>query len=113
MDSNKNNKGFIALTSVVLITSILTLIIISISIQSIDEAQISQAYEKSKQAQYDTQSCFNDVMLSLLNNPSYSRNGKLEINHNDYNIICENAEIKVTGENIVVSASSQKIFMLI
>lgn len=108
--SKKTDKGFIALTSVVLITSILTLIIISISIQSIDETQISQAFEKSKQAQYDTQSCLNYMLLELSKNPNYQPSGRLEIENADYKIICDNTEISTVGENTTITASSQNNF---
>ena len=106
----KNDHGFIALTSVVLITAILTLIVISISIQSIDESQISQAFEKSKQAQYDTQSCLNYMLLELSNDQNYSPVSTLEITHGDYSINCVNTKIISNGDNTDVKASSEQDF---
>ncbi len=73
------NQGFIALTSVILISAVIGVIIVSISVQTIDESQISLAFEKSRQSKYNALSCADNILLELSNDPNFTPASSLTI----------------------------------
>ncbi len=109
---NENKRGFIALSAVVLITAILTLIIISISIQSIDETQILQSFEKHKQAQYETLACLDYILSELVNDYNYDPGTNLTISHAEYDINCD-TNISIDPEdNTVIEVSTENEYFV-
>ncbi len=70
-----NNRGFVALTSVILLTAVLLFVVTSLSLQVLDEAEISSAYEQSKIANSMVDACAEYVLLQISNNPAYAEAG--------------------------------------
>lgn len=68
---SSSKKGFIALTSVILICAVLLYITISISLQAIDEGQISTAHEQSKKAQSMAEGCADYALMQIMNDSAY------------------------------------------
>ncbi len=68
----KKESGFVALTSVILISAILLFTITAISLQTIDEAQITSAYEQSRQARTLASGCAEIALLQIRNEPSFA-----------------------------------------
>jgi len=67
-----HSTGSVALTAVILVSAVIGLIIVSISVQTIDESQISIAFEKSKQEKFNVISCAENILLEISNNDAYS-----------------------------------------
>jgi len=72
MDILKLNKGYIA-TSTVLILMVVTLsIMVTVSLLGIGEVQGTQAVTKGEQTLFLVDGCIEEVLLRVINNPSYT-----------------------------------------
>lgn len=93
----KNKNGFIALSSVLIITFITILIISSITIQSISDLQSSSSFYEYKQSFYNSSSCAEYILYELMNDINHDNSGSFQINTNsiiEENILCNNLSIQ-------------------
>lgn len=82
--SKKNNSGFVALTSVLLMTAVLLFIVSSVSMQVLDGGETSLAYEHSKKAYYFADACAEYVLTKLSYGHEYDgTDSPLDIDEDD------------------------------
>ncbi len=110
-ENHTHNRGFIALTTVIIATLIIVLAVFSITIQSIDESQVSVAYEKYKQSQYDTESCLEEILFNLSKDEGYTVSGEYSISIGSDTILCENVEIVILTEETEINITSGEEFV--
>jgi hypothetical protein len=75
----KTNNGFIALVTVLIIFAIVLLVGLSISLLSINEAQMGLKKSQSSQAYYLANLCAEDALMKLKEDINYSGNETIEI----------------------------------
>lgn len=82
---NKNNmkEGFIALTSVLIISSLVLLISIGLSARSISETNIAMSQQLSNKALALADACAEDALLKLRSDFNYAGNETIMINGSD------------------------------
>ncbi len=85
---NRKDKGFIALSSVLIVTFIVVLIVTSITMQSIDDSQITLSFQRHKQSFYDVNSCMSEILYQIFLDNDYSESENLNIS------IAENPDIE-------------------
>ncbi|HMP67127.1 MAG TPA: hypothetical protein PKA60_00050 [Candidatus Paceibacterota bacterium] len=66
-NSSKNKRGFVALTSVILINAVLLFVVSSISFQTIDEGQVTTAHEQSLKSRYVANACAEYALMQIAN----------------------------------------------
>lgn len=80
-------KGYIAITSAILISIVLMAIILTVSsIGFRGRANIFDSYSYAK-SKYATEACFETALLKLAEDPNYSGNETIDINGNQCNIL--------------------------
>jgi hypothetical protein len=75
----KTNNGFIALVTVLIIFAIVLLVGLSISLLSINEAQMGLRKSQSSQAYFLANLCAEDALMKLKEDINYSGNETIEI----------------------------------
>jgi nitrate/TMAO reductase-like tetraheme cytochrome c subunit len=75
----QSNKGFIALITVLIIFAIVLLVGLSISLLSINEAQMGLKKSQSSQAYFLANLCAENALMKLKENINYSGNETIEI----------------------------------
>lgn len=67
-----NQKGYLALVSILVVLSVALVLGLSISFGVSNEMQMNLQFKKSKEAFYLAESCANRALLELSRNPSYT-----------------------------------------
>lgn len=96
----RRKKGTIALTTLLVLTTTLTLVGISIVYLSIDSASISRSYYNLNIAKSYSQSCLDEALFKIALNPSFTGSGELNNQSNNCSYIVENDPVVNTTKNI-------------
>ncbi len=96
-----DKSGFIALSSVIIIMFIITLMITSITFQTINEATTTLDYAEYVQAKNDADTCFSYVLNQIFVDQAYESNGVQNISTHNRTIDCE---IVVTYDPILFTS---------
>lgn len=92
----KNEKGFIAITSILIVSAIVLAIGIGVSLRAIGETDMSLGEELSIRALNLADACAEDAMLKLKNNLSYSGDESIVI---DGSNSCDILLVEGSGNN--------------
>jgi len=96
-----NQKGVIALITVIIVASITTVYGLSIALMNIDEVQIQLAWLHSSKSRSFTSACVDNALLRLRNNTALSGNVNLSIS----NVTCESV-ISGSGNTRTILSSA-------
>lgn len=99
LKSKKEQKGFIALTAVLIVLAIALAVGISASLGSITEAKNSLQKNQSSAAYYLTNLCAEEALIKLKENPNYLGNETINTTGGTCNILPIEGSwtLKVTG----------------
>jgi hypothetical protein len=73
----KNKKGFITLTSVLIIMAVMIFVVRGISLQVIDEGHVGLSNSQYLKAKNLANGCAEYVLMELSNDPAYSTTGEI------------------------------------
>lgn len=90
--NNQNQKGYIALISVVFISSLLVLIVVSFNLISITEIGISLREVQTTESFYLAQACAEEALIKLKENVDYTGGEALEIEDGSCDIVSVEGE---------------------
>lgn len=97
---NKNQQGFIAFTSLLVISAVTLAIAVSISLLGISEANTSLGFKKGQETLKIAESCAEEALLRLRDNASYS-GGSLNVGNGSCTI-----SISGTGSDRTIDISA-------
>lgn len=72
----KMKGGFITLTATLIIMAVMLLVVRGISLQAIDDAQVSSAVEQYTKARYLAEACAEYALMELSNDSGFSDSGE-------------------------------------
>ena len=94
-------SGFIALTSLLIISALALSIAVSISLLGVGEAKNSLDYKKGQEALYVAYGCLEEALLQLKTDSTYS-GGSLPLGNGTCNIL-----VSVFGDNNVIDVEAE------
>lgn len=98
---NKNQKGYIALISVLIISAIVVLIATSASLVSISESDMGLEENQAWETFYLTNACSEEALQQIRDSISFKGSGNLSLGEGS----CTYTVTKLTGQNRVITAS--------
>ena len=104
-----NQKGFIALISLIIIAAATLIIGISVNLLSVSESQMGLTFKKGQEAFMVAESCLEEALIQLRDDVNYDPDGaQVTIDE----ITCDSIDVTGTGANrtIMVSASASDDF---
>lgn len=96
--SNRNNKGYIAFTSILVISAVVLAIAAGVSFMGISEANTFLGFKKGKEALYIADSCIEDALVRVRDSSTYS-SGSLNVGDGSCTITVTRA-----GQNFTIDA---------
>ena len=93
MEDYNNQKGYIALISVVFVSALLMLVVTSVNLTSISEIDMALKTTQAAESFYLAQACAEEVLMRLKEDAQYTGNESLEIE----GAVCEVLSIEGEG----------------